>query len=281
MRFDAIAFAGGGNRCYWQGGFWETFVAQHPQRPARVVGVSAGAYQAAIALAGIGHRARQIVFDACAANNRTLDWRLLRQGKTPFLVAEMYRELLESLFGPAEMDALRRAPPLLIQLAYGAFVPAALAALPAIGLYQLEKALTGAKHSSAGRYLGLRPHWVSTHDMREPAELVAALMATAAVPPFMPVGRVNGRAALDGGLVDNPPTLKLDETEAAGGRTLLIATRAGEPYAAEGARIIVRPSETLTLSRFSVTDADSLRAAYDLGKRDGAAYARRLLRDAP
>jgi hypothetical protein len=24
--FDAIAFAGGGNRCYWQGGFWEAAI---------------------------------------------------------------------------------------------------------------------------------------------------------------------------------------------------------------------------------------------------------------
>lgn len=279
-RFDAIAFAGGGNRCYWQGGFWKSFTAAHPQRPRFVVGVSAGAYQAAIALADIGDTARAIVFDACETNTRTLDWSLLRQGKTPFLVAGMYRELLERLFGPAEMEALRRAPPLLVQLSHGTFAPPSLAALPAIGLYQLEKALTGAKHSSAGRYLGLRPHWVSTHDMRDPSELVDALMATASVPPFMPVGNVQGRAALDGGLVDNPPTLKLEEAEGGGGRTLLIATRPGSPYETQGARTIVRPSEVLGLSRFSVTDAAGLRAAFELGKRDGEAFARRLLHDA-
>ena len=178
LYFDAIAFAGGGNRCYWQGGFWKSFTAAHPQRPRFVVGVSAGAYQAAIALADIGDRARAIVFAACETNNRTLDWRLLKQGKTPFLVAQMYRDLLEQLFGPAEMEALRRAPPLLVQLSHGTFAPPALAALPAIGLYQLEKALTGAKHSSAGRYLGLRAHWVSTHDMRDKSHLVDERMAT-------------------------------------------------------------------------------------------------------
>jgi predicted acylesterase/phospholipase RssA len=281
VQFDAIAFAGGGNRCYWQGGFWETFTARHPQTPRFVVGVSAGAYQAAIALAGIGHRARRIVFEACATNTRTFDWSLLKQGKTPFLVAGMYRDLLEQLFGPAELEALRRAPPLLVQLAHGTLAPPGLVALPAIGLYQLEKALTGAKHSSAGRYLGLTPDWASTHDMRQPGELVDALMATAAVPPFMPVGRVAGRAALDGGLVDNPPTLKLEEAEGAGGRTLLIATRPGAPYETVGARTVVRPSEVLGLSRFSVTDAAGLRAAYELGKRDGEVFARRLLNDAP
>ena len=117
--------------------------------------------------------------------------------------------------------------------------------------------------------------------MREPSELVDALMATASVPPFMPVGRVQGRAALDGGLVDNPPLLKLEEAESTGGKTLLIATRPGAPYEAIGSRTIVRPSEVLGLSRFSVTDASGLRAAFELGKRDGAAFARRLLKDAP
>lgn len=280
-RFEAIAFAGGGNRCYWQGGFWETFTALHPQAPRFVVGVSAGAYQAAIALAGIGHRARQIVFDACETNNRTFDWSQLKQGRTPFLVAGMYRDLLEQLFGSAELETLHRAPPLLVQLAHGTVVSPGLAALPAIGLYQLEKALTGAKHSSAGRYLGLRPHWASTHDMKAPCELVDALMATASVPPFMPVGRVQGRAALDGGLVDNPPMLRLEEAEAAGARTLLVATRPGAPYEAIGSRTIVRPSEVLGISRFSVTDARGLRAAYELGKRDGEVFGRRLLKDAP
>ena len=60
----------------------------------------------------------------------------------------------------------------------------------------------------------------------------------------------------------------------------MIATRPGSPYETQGARTIVRPSEVLGLSRFSVTDAAGLRAAFELGKRDGEAFARRLLRDA-
>ena len=83
------------------------------------------------------------------------------------------------------------------------------------------------------------------------------------------------------GVLDNPPTLKLEEAEGAGGRTLLIATRPGAPYETVGARTVVRPSEVLGLSRFSVTDAAGLRAAYELGKRDGEVFARRLLNDAP
>src|SRR5207237_6004162 len=41
--FDAIIFAGGGNRCYWQGGFYEA-TADRLGTPSLAVGVSAGAF---------------------------------------------------------------------------------------------------------------------------------------------------------------------------------------------------------------------------------------------
>ena len=42
--FDAIAFAGGGNRCYWQGGFYEAAATRLGLAPKLVVGASAGAF---------------------------------------------------------------------------------------------------------------------------------------------------------------------------------------------------------------------------------------------
>ena len=46
--FDAIAFAGGGNRCYWQGGFWEAAAGKLTLKPKLTVGVSAGAFAASL-----------------------------------------------------------------------------------------------------------------------------------------------------------------------------------------------------------------------------------------
>lgn len=40
--FDAISFAGRGNRCYWQGGFFEALAARIELGPKLAVGVSAG-----------------------------------------------------------------------------------------------------------------------------------------------------------------------------------------------------------------------------------------------
>ena len=272
--FAAVAFAGGGNRCYWQSGFWDALTARHPLRPRFVVGVSAGAFQSCFSIIGQGARVRQIVFDACRTNATGLDWPRLLRGRSPFLVGDMYRALLTEIFGPAELELLRQAPELFIQVAHPpAWMPGALAALGSIGAYQIEKAVTGAAHSSAGRFVGLAPDWTSTHAARTPADIVEALMATASVPPFMPIGRVNGRAALDGGLVDNPPLLKLAEVEAEGQRTLVLSTRSGKPLQSTDLRTVVRPSQPVTINKFSVTDAAGLRAAYELGLRDGEDFA--------
>ena len=278
LAFDAIAFAGGGNRCYWQGGFWEAFSGLVPQSPRFVVGVSAGAYQAAFNLIGIGARVRPLVFEACERAGRETDWSRLAKGQSPFLVGGLYRDLLAEVFGPAELQALNQVAELLIQVAHPPdWMPAPLAVIGAIGAYQIEKAVTRSAHSRAGLYLGLKADWVSTHRMKEPVELVDALMATASVPPFMPVGQINGRKALDGGLVDNPPLQKLVQVENQGGRTLVLTTRSGRPLSDNPQRVIVRPSVPVTVNKFSVTDAAGLRAAYELGLRDGEDFARSLL----
>lgn len=280
--FAAIAFAGGGNRCYWQGGFWDAFTGLRPQAPRFVVGVSAGAFQACFSLIGDGKRVRERVFRACDETERGLDWALLAHGRSPFLVGGMYRSLIEEVFGEAEMAALRQAPEILIQVAHPpAWMPGAVAALSSIGAYQIEKAITGAAHSRAGRYIGLEPDWLSTHAARNPAELADALMATASVPPFMPIGRVNGRPALDGGLVDNPPLIRLAEVEAAGGRTLVLSTRSAKPLESTDLRTVVRPSEPVLVNKFSVTDAAGLRKAYELGLRDGEAFVKSIDAEQP
>jgi predicted acylesterase/phospholipase RssA len=46
--FDAVVFAGGGNRCYWQGGFYEAAAPRLELAPKLVVAASAGAFAAAI-----------------------------------------------------------------------------------------------------------------------------------------------------------------------------------------------------------------------------------------
>jgi hypothetical protein len=60
--YDAVVFAGGRNRCYWQGGFYETIAARLGVRPKLVVGASAGTFAANYSLLGAGPAVRDSVY---------------------------------------------------------------------------------------------------------------------------------------------------------------------------------------------------------------------------
>lgn len=276
--FDAVGLAGGGNRCYWQSGFLKAFSEHQPLNPRFYVSVSAGAYHGAMFLAGVGERVRASAFAFAEKGVRGVDWQALKRRESPLVVGRLFRQLLASEFGEEELQALKAAPPMLIQLSgLPDWMPGALGALGSIGAYQIEKLLTNGAHSRAGARLGLRPVWVSTHNVDYPGELVDALMATSSVPPFMPVGRVRGRSYLDGGLVDNPPLIKLREVEEKGWKTLLLSTRYGRTPPSAPNRIVIGPSEDIPVNKFAVGDAAGIRHAYEMGLRDGLAFAKQNL----
>lgn len=280
--FDAVGLAGGGNRCYWQSGFLKSYSEHQPLNPRFYVAVSASAYHGAMHLAGVGDRVRDAAFAFAEQGHRGVDWRALRRRESPLVVGRLFRQLLADAFGEQELAMLKAAPPMLIQLSgLPDWMPGALGALGSIGAYQIEKLLTDGTHSKAGLRMKLRPTWISTHNCDYPGELVDALMATSSVPPFMPVGRVRGRAYLDGGLVDNPPLMKLTEVEAKGWRTLLLTTRFGRKPPSAPNRVVVGPSEDIPVGKFSVGDAPGIRHAYEVGLRDGLAFARQGLTAEP
>lgn len=275
LTFDAVGLAGGGNRCYWQSGFLKAYSEHHSLNPRFYVAVSASAYHGAMHLAGVGDRVRASAFAFAEQGHRGVDWRALRRRESPLVVGALFRQLLADAFGEQELAALKGAPPMLIQLSgLPDWMPGALGALGSIGAYQIEKLLTDGTHSKAGLRMKLRPTWISTHNLDYPGELVDALMATSSVPPFMPVGRVRGRAYLDGGLVDNPPLMKLTEVEAKGWKTLLLTTRFGRKPPSAPNRVVVGPSEDIPVGKFSVGDAAGIRHAYEVGLHDGLAFAR-------
>jgi predicted acylesterase/phospholipase RssA len=110
-------------------------------------------------------------------------------------------------------------------------------------------------------------------DLASPAEMSAALMASASVPPFMPVGRIGGMAALDGGLVDNVPAEPLHAVEERGGKSLVILSRRYRAFPHVKGRTYVQPSEPVPIGQFDITNPNGIRKAYELGLRDGEAFA--------
>ncbi|MHB2166930.1 patatin-like phospholipase family protein [Alsobacter sp. R-9] len=275
--FAALALAGGGNRCYWQGGFLDALWRHTTARPRLIVAVSGGAFQACFTVAGVGDRVRARVREVCAGLTRNIDWTGPLAGRRLFPVGSLYPELLDETFGEAELDRLRAGPEVLIKISRPPpRLPVGLSVVAGLAGYQLEKLATNRLHPRVGRGLGFSPEFVSTHALRDKAELVAALTASSSVPPFMPVGTVAGRPALDGGLVDNVPVGPLEPIEAAGERTLVLLTRLYANLPAVPGRTYVQPSRRIAVNKFSITDGEGIAAAHRLGDEDGTAFARSL-----
>lgn len=273
--FEAVAFAGGGNRCYWQGGFWEAAAPLLNLDPRMVVGVSAGAWSACYSLLGLGRRVNEMVAEGCSLGRRNFEWRAWRKEGSPWPVARMYRDLIETVLDDAALERLKRGPDILIGVARKPRrLPLAIAVPLGIAAYQVEKRWFSPVHPRGGRALGFRPEFVRVQDLASPADLSAALLASASVPPFMPIGRVGGMAALDGGLVDNVPAEPLRTVEEKGGRTLVILSRLYRAFPDIPGRTYVQPSEPVPIGQFDITNPAGIRKAYEMGLRDGEAFAR-------
>jgi predicted acylesterase/phospholipase RssA len=275
--FDAISFAGGGNRCYWQGGFYEAAAHRRGLAPKLVVGASAGAFAACYSLLGTGPRVRELVIGGCGDHLKNFDLAAWRRGEPLCPVGSMYRELLTNVIDEEALSrlnaltdlrlAISRLPRWLSPVAGAAF---------GIAAYQVEKKLLHPVHPRFGRKLGYKPEFVRARELQEAEPLRLALMASSGVPPFMPVTLVQGRPAFDGGLVDNVPVEPLEEVEAEGGRTLVLLTRVYKKIPAIAGRTYTQPSEKIGVGQFDITNPDGIRVAYELGLKDGDAFAKAI-----
>ncbi len=275
--FDAVAVAGGGTRCYWQGGFWEAAAPRLDLKPATVIGVSAGAWSACYSLLGLGRKVNEMVAEGCSLGRRNFEWRAWRSEGSPWPVSRMYRSLIEAVIDEAALARLKQGPDVLIGLARKPTrLPLSLAIPLGIATYQVEKAWRSPVHPKGGRAIGFRPEFVRVQDLASAADLSATLMASASVPPFMPVGRIGGMAALDGGLVDNVPVEPLEALERRGATTLVILSRLYRAFPQVPGRTYIQPSEPVPIGQFDITNPSGIRKAYEMGLRDGEAFAQRM-----
>jgi predicted acylesterase/phospholipase RssA len=155
--FDAISFPGGGNRCYWQGGFFEALNEQFDLAPTLVVGVSAGAFAGIYSLLGLGARVRELVFSGCGPHLKNFDLAGWRRGGPLYRVGAMYRALIAEVFDATALAKLNATVD--FRLAIGRLprgLPPVLGAALGVGTYQVEKHLFGPVHPTFGHRLGFR-----------------------------------------------------------------------------------------------------------------------------
>lgn len=276
--FDQVVFAGGGNRCWWQAGWWDRVAPELGLRPRVIAGISAGAATACMIYT---HDARQVMAyyqEVLADNRRNVYWSNLLTRQRVFPHYGIYRGALLSIFADGRLAQLQAAPEIRVGVAH---IPRwsgpRMAVLAGLVAYNIEKHWLRTLHPRLGRGLGFRPEFVRAQDCGSPEQLADLLLQSASTPPFTPVLRRDGRPVLDGGMVDNVPVDALDPTP---GNVLVLVTRlyprprrfvlrhGGQR------RLYLQPSQRVPISSWDYTRPGAMIAAYELGQRDGETFLR-------
>lgn len=273
--FEQVVFAGGGNRCWWQAGFWDTVAPEIDLRPRVIVGVSAGAATACLLYANDSRYALNYYRQALAEVHHNAQWgNLLKRGEPVFPHSALYRQALKHLLGGEFYRQLMWSAPEL-RIVYSR-IPSWLgprsAVLVGLSAYNLEKHWLKPLHPTWGKRLGFTSEMVRIQDCQNEDDLVSLIIASSCTPPFTPIEYRAGAATLDGGLVDNIPVHVTDEFA---GPTLVMATRCYAQHAPvfmrEG-RTYVQPSRPVAASSWDYTSVDRMQQTYDLGRQDGEAF---------
>jgi predicted acylesterase/phospholipase RssA len=272
----SLTFAGGGNRAFYQLGLLNRWGPRLLPRVSAVAACSAGACVVATYLSGRAEETHAFWHRRRAHVTRNVDLRKLLVGQRPAPHAEVYRDTIEFAAREGGLERIRRQPFPIYVLA--AALPRWLPALPAValglGAYNLEKRLRPRSiHPRFGRALGFEPQAFDARACESPEQLADLLMASAATPPFTPVGRYGGMHLLDGGMVDNAP-LFLVESRAGADRHLVLLTR---PYpegttGRVGRRLYVAPTGPTPIDRWDYTRPELLAETIAMGEAEAELF---------
>lgn len=279
--FDQVVFAGGGNRCWWQAGFWDVIRPELKLTPRIIAGISAGAATACMLYTNESRRVMAYYAHVLRDNTRNAYWGNLLRGESVFPHYRIYRQALLDIFAE-RFSELRHAPEIRIGVSH---LPRWLGARSAVaaGLiaYNIEKYLRKTLHPTLGQTLGFHPEFVKAQDCATVKDLADLILQSSSTPPFTPILRRQGRPVLDGGMVDNVPVSALD---ASPGLVLVMVTRLYPrermfvvPHGAQR-RIYIQPSRKVPISSWDYTSPSQMQHAYDLGRADAEDFLERLPR---
>ena len=275
--FDAVAFAGGGNRCYWQGGFWEAAATELKLEPHLLVGASGGAWAASYNSLRKAPEVIEKVVRECSLGRKDFEWEEWKRNGSFWPVSALFNRLLDETIDEQGFRDLQNGPEILAATSLKPqFLPLSAAVAVGLAAYEIEKALFRPTHPNWGRALGFRSRFFSSKSTPDRQAWITAILGSCCVPPITPPVRFDGLSLLDGGLVDNVPVEPLAPIEADGGRTLVLLTRRYERLPDIPGRLYVEPSQKIEVHQFAITSPHLIRAAYDLGLKDGKAFAMRM-----
>lgn len=270
-RIQTLAFAGGGNRCWWQAGLLTQLQVHGARLPASLVGTSAGAAIAASFLTGSTATALQACQRLYAANAQLFDWRGLTRFQLNFAHQTVYPAWLTAFVHEGNFKALQSASS---RLRVAVTRPArglGLAGSVAAGTlaYLLDKKLFHNIHPALPRFMGLKQAFFDLQDCTTAKEAQITLQAAAAAPPFMSGVLLQGGWAFDGGYTDNAPIPPQTAGEKASTLVLLTRHYPDKPSLFEvHGRTYWQPSRKVPVSTWDCRPSTAVDDAFALGKED-------------
>ena len=266
-------FAGGGNRCLWQAGFYRVVADALGIVPVCIAAASAGAAVAAALFAGRADMALSLFKRATATNRRNVRVANLFSREPMFPHAEIYRRTLLEIIDADALAKLHSGPDFHVPITRAPWWLGPRSGFAVAGLVgAIERVFDAPVHSPVASWIGYRADYATVSNCRTPEALADLVLASSCTPPFTPLLRYGGRPALDGGIVDNVPTAALRDTS---GSTLVLLTRRYSRLPAHAACVYVQPSTDVPIALWDYTNPGGLQAAYDLGRRDGDGFVSR------
>jgi predicted acylesterase/phospholipase RssA len=276
LSFENIVFAGGGNRCFWQAGFWEVAAPALALAPKRVAACSAGSAVACAIFAGRSEAAMSVAKKTMTHNPKNQYWgNLFRQGKV-FPHESLYRQMVVEIMDQAALAQLAKGPDILVEVArLPRWLGPKSATLVGLSLYQLEKKLRQPVHPTFGRKIGFSAEFINARQCNNAEELANIILASSCTPPFTSVQYPGARAALDGGMVDNVPVEGISSWEQAyndSQKTLVLLTRPYPRLPSHPHRLYMQPSSPVAAKSWDYTNPLLLQQTFDQGRRDAEQF---------
>ncbi len=270
MQFANIVLAGGGNRCFWQAGFWSIVGTTLNLSPSRVVSVSTGSAVACALFAGTFAQGFTNFKLAIAANGHNLYLSNFLSERPVFPHGRLYRDAILGSIDARALTRLHHGPEIFILVScpppWASEQMAFLLGLFAVGMDALRH---DSVHASMGGRFGFKPLYLFVRDCATPDALADLIIASSCVPPLTPQSRRNGVAIFDGGLVSNVPTDGIADDN---GQTIVLLTRPFASLPAIAGHTYVQPSQQIPVHVWDYTDDAALQATFDLGRRDGERF---------
>ena len=265
---DCVVFSGGGAPCFWQAGFWRAVEPALP-RPCVVSAVSGGAAIAAILFSGGWSRFFPKFLELARDNPANVQLGNLLRSRPVFPHPRISRDsFLHSVSAPA-LQRLRARLDFRILIAQPPrWLGAWLGAVLAVGVGELERRLTRKPQQRWVRSLGFAASVVRARDCASPEELVHAIFQSSTAPPVFPVTRRDGRAALDGGLVEHAPLSAVADCR----RPLVLLSDFRETLPCSAREVYACPSKPVPASPWDFASPDRVIDTFELGRRDGARF---------